>query len=75
MDLPDSDLSNAEAMAARYEKEIIFVPGMGFMAFAICASASIVFSSGFARLGHILWNSGAESFENSVGMMTPSGVR
>jgi putative DNA primase/helicase len=31
--LPDSDLANAEVMAIRYEKEIIFVPGMGFLVY------------------------------------------
>jgi len=31
--LPDSDLTNAEAMAARYGKQIIFVPGMGFLTY------------------------------------------
>lgn len=31
--LPDSDLANAEVMAARYDKEIRYVPGMGFLVY------------------------------------------
>src|SRR5260370_38983965 len=71
--------SNGLELMVTFPCTSTFVPGNGFMEVAIGSNASansrLLVARSRLRLGHIAWNWGADSFENSVGITMQVLVR